>query len=41
MTVIESGKVAVVSVVAPWKADSPISVVPAGTEYVVPGFAFG
>jgi hypothetical protein len=41
MTVIESGNVIVVSVGVLPNADSPISVVPAGTEYVVPAFAFG
>jgi hypothetical protein len=41
MTVIESGNVIVVSVGVLTNADSPISVVPAGTEYVVPAFAFG
>jgi hypothetical protein len=41
MTVIESGNVIVVSVCVLVNADSPISVVPAGTEYVVPVFAFG
>ena len=41
MTVIESGKVTVVSVVTDWNADSPILVVPAGTEYVATVFAGG
>ena len=41
MTVIESGKVTVVSVLADWNADSPILVVPARTEYVAPVFAGG
>ena len=40
-TVSESGNVTVVSVGAFSKADAPISVVPAGTEYVAPVFAFG
>jgi hypothetical protein len=41
MTVTESGNVIVVSVGVLTNAESPISVVPAGTEYVVPVLAFG